>query len=102
MIVHPALALQAWFYFLLLGYNFWMQIRHVPYYHTWINCLFAFEACTYAWGALLLLIATYVRAHWNIFTILFYIGAVFSIGSMSIVGSRSVFCSCSVLLPVLC
>ena len=79
---------QAWLYFLLLGYNFWVQVRHVSYYHTWINFLFTFAWCTYAWGAFLLLIATYMRAHWDRFTIAFYCGAILSLVSVGTVGLR--------------
>ena len=80
--------MQAWLYLALLLYNHWMQIRHVPYYHTWINCVFAFFTCTYAWGALLLVIATYMRAHWDVITIVFYCGVVPSLISVFLVGSR--------------
>ncbi|DBA80194.1 TPA: hypothetical protein ACH3X2_007658 [Trebouxia sp. C0005] len=80
--------LRAWLYLALLLYNYWIQMRHVPYYHTWINCVFAFSSCTYAWGALLLVIATYVRAHWDIFTIVFYCGVVPNLISVFLIGSR--------------
>lgn len=91
--------LQAWLYFILLVYNYWVQIRHVPYYHTWINCVFAFSSCTYAWGAFLLLIATYMRNHWDRFTIAFYCGAVLSIASVGLVGIRyALLCMRSLLL----
>lgn len=80
--------MQAWLYLALLLYNYWIQMRHVPYYHTWINCVFAFSSCTYAWGALLLVIATYVRAHWDIFTIVFYCGVVPNLMSVFLIGSR--------------
>ncbi|DBB01294.1 TPA: hypothetical protein ACH3X3_011692 [Trebouxia sp. C0006] len=80
--------LRAWLYLALLLYNYWIQMRHVPYYHTWINCVFAFSSCTYAWGALLLVIATYVRAHWNIFTIVLYCVVVPNLISMFLIGSR--------------
>lgn len=103
-------ALQAWLYFVLLVYNYWVQVRHVPYYHTWVNFVFAFTSCTYAWGAFLLLVATYVRAHWDKFTIAFYCGAVLSIASVGLVAFRCAsgaihvcrFCKCChqhMLLP---
>lgn len=88
-------ALQAWLYFVLLVYNYWVQVRHLPYYHTWINCVFAFSSCTYAWGAFLLLVATYVRAHWDAFTIAFYCGAVLSVASVGLVCLRyALLCFC--------
>ena len=105
MLYYSALdALQAWLYFILLVYNYWVQVRHVPYYHTWINCAFAFSTCTYAWGAFLLLIATYVRDHWDRFTIAFYCGAVLSVASMGFVGFRcALLCRWSLsLLHMLC
>lgn len=80
--------LQAWLYLLMNGYYYWVSVRHVPYYHTWINFVFGFTSCTFAWGSLLLVIATYVRAHWNIFTDLFYCGAVLSVGSVFIIAAR--------------
>ncbi|KAL3141596.1 hypothetical protein ABBQ32_004837 [Trebouxia sp. C0010 RCD-2024] len=83
--------LRAWLYFILLVYNYWVQVRHVPYYHTWVNFVFAFTSCTYAWGAFLLLVATYVRAHWDSFTIAFYCGAVLSIASVGLVAFRLKF-----------
>ena len=81
-------ALQAWLYFVLLMYNYWIQMRHVPYYHTWVNCVFAFCNCTFAWGSLLLLIGTYMRAHWNALTIAFYAGVVLSLASVLVIGAR--------------
>lgn len=80
--------LQAWLYFVALIYNYWMHMRHVPYYHTWMNCLFAFCNCTFAWGSFLLLVGTYMRAHWNALTYAFYAGVVLSLLSVFVIGFR--------------
>lgn len=80
--------LQAWLYIVALVYNYWIQMRHVPYYHTWVNCFFAFCNCTFAWGSFLLLVGTYMRAHWSALTDAFYAGVVLSLLSMFLTGLR--------------
>ena len=46
-------------YLLLLSYNLWLHVRHIPYYRTWMNVLYAALNGWLAFGSLLVVLISY-------------------------------------------
>ena len=46
-------------YLLLLSYNLWLHVRHVPYYRMWMNVLYAALNGWLAFGSLLVVLFSF-------------------------------------------
>jgi hypothetical protein len=81
--------LQAWMYLLLLAYNYWLQLRHQPFTHTWMNFINSAIVTWLALAAVLNVAGSYKPHLYHALTVVFFaVGPFLALGSMGLTAVR--------------